>query len=89
MLEAGLVFVFVMEVAKDVNMKAVGKVHKDELISVKHMVAVNAAHGFHLNLRLVKYRPVVINLLEGKPVFVLFIVNWLKITSFLDSFHFS
>lgn len=84
-LEAGLVFVFVMVVAKDVNMRGVGRARKAERISVRHMAAEGGARGANRNNPVVKPQLLVTSLLEGKPVFVLHIVSWFKMTGFLDS----
>lgn len=81
-LEAGLVSVFVMVVAKDVNTMGVGRVRKAGRIFARHMAAAGGARGNNLaaNTQLL-----VTSLLEGKPVFVLHIVSWLKMTGFLES----
>lgn len=84
-LEVGLVFVFVMVVAKDVNTKGVGRARKAARIFAKRMAVGDGARGVNRKNPAVKSRLLVISLLEGKPVFVLHIVKWFKIMRFMHS----
>lgn len=68
--EDELTFVFVMAGGKDANLKGVGKVHREALISVRHMVEGRDVPGVTLVLNLAKAKFLAAHLLELKWVSV-------------------
>lgn len=79
----GLIIVYVMVVARDANLKGVGKVHREALISARPMVVGRGALGANLVLNLELVKIFASQLSVGRLGCVLLMVLWSRTNEFM------
>lgn len=79
----GLIFVYVMEGARDANLKGVEKVLREALISARPTVVGRGAHGGSLLLNLEMVKVLATRLCVGRLGCVLLMVLWFRINGFM------